>query len=45
VAYRWSTGARSSVDSSLLFFGFIRINGSARSCLGTDYVPYGVSHS
>jgi hypothetical protein len=45
VAYRWSTGARSSVDSSLLFVGFVRINGSARGYLDTDYVPYGVSHS
>lgn len=37
--------ARCSFDSSLLFIGCIRINGSARDCLDTDYVSYGLSQS
>jgi hypothetical protein len=45
VACRWSTGARCSFDSSLLFIGCIRINGSARNCLDTDYVSYCLSQS
>ena len=45
VACCWSTCARSSLDSRLLFIGCIRIDGSARNCVDTDYVPYVLSHS
>src|SRR5262245_18971925 len=45
VACRWSTRARSSFNSNLLFIGRIRIDGRVRNCLDTDYVPFDLSQS